>query len=108
MMKSTITILASTALAESGESGSVDVSGIDELSVYLDISAASGTEPTIDVVIQDSPDGTNWYDHTTFSQKTAVGKDAKRISNFGKFMRAKYTIAGTNPSFTAGIVAVGV
>ncbi len=107
MIKQNITIQSSATKTVSGQSSAIDVSSIDEMVVFLNVSAVSGTSPTLDVTIEDSPDGTNWYTHTSFTQATATTKEAKRISNFGKFVRINYTIGGTSPSFTFEVVAVG-
>jgi len=108
MIKNDSTIIKSAALLATGQSGAIDVSGLNEASIFLNVSVVAGTNPTIDVIIEDSPNGTDWYTLATFTQKTAAAKDSKRITNFAKFLRANYTIGGTeNPSFTTEILAVG-
>lgn len=83
---------------------------------YLNISAASGTTPTLDIKLQGKdPASGNWFDiqNASFAQKTAAGTDSllvypgavetanRRVSNvLPNDWRAVATIAGTSPSFT--------
>lgn len=86
-----------------GNSSSMNVGDANECIVFLHVSAVSGTTPTLDVSIQTSEDGTTWHDHNdgTFTQTTAVRTAAtKRLLGLGRFIRARWVIAGTSPSFT--------
>lgn len=69
----------------------------------LHITAASGTTPTLDVTVQDSANGsTGWATIGTFTQAITTG--AQQIAIAGtvrQYTRVVFTIAGTNPSFTA-------
>lgn len=108
MIKKLLTLFKSAEKTSSSQTGAIDVSDSDEMSIYLDVTVVSGTTPTLDVVIQDSPDGSKWYDKESFTQATGVTGEAKRITNFGKFVRVKYTIGGTDtPTFTFEVKAVG-
>lgn len=108
MIKQHLNLFKSAEVTETSQTAAIDVSGADELSVFLSVTAASGTSPTLDVVIQDSPDGLLWYDKESFTQATAVTSEAKRLTNFGKFVRVKYTIGGTDtPTFTFEVKATG-
>lgn len=93
-------ILPLGAKTVSGESQSVPVNDYVSATVFLDITAVSGTIPTLDVAVEYSPDNIRWFIHTAFSQKTTVGKATIAISGLGLYTRVKYTIAGTTPSFT--------
>lgn len=59
------TLLASADRTTSGNSGSLDLepeiveNALKALRVQLDVTAASGTGPTLDVVVEDSLDGSN-------------------------------------------------
>lgn len=89
--------------------------GSSKIGAALVVSAASGTNPTLDVVIQHSLDGTNWFDLMTFTQRTAAGSEYKVVSEtqgttvnvVGDRLRAKYTVGGTTPSFTFSVIACG-
>lgn len=66
----------------------------------LDVTAASGTSPTLDVVVEDSLDGTNWNTVGTFAQKTAAGREVIDVTSpFSDRLRVRWTIGGTTPSF---------
>lgn len=83
------------------------------IAVYLDITAASGTTPTLDVKIQCSPDNTTWFDPAStaanrdslaFAQKTTTGQDVKLIPNVAcRYIREYHTVGGTSPSFTYSV-----
>lgn len=97
-----VSFVESAARTASGDSGAVAGFG-DKVSLraQLNITAASGTAPTIDVVLEDTIDGTNWNVVGTFAQKTAAGREVINITlPFSDRLRARWTVAGTTPSFT--------
>lgn len=69
----------------------------------LDITAASGTTPTLDVTIETSEDKTTWTSVGTFTQATAAGKQRKVFVGLDRYVRAVETVGGTGPSFTRTI-----
>ncbi|HPP12919.1 MAG TPA: hypothetical protein PKW42_09325 [bacterium] len=101
-----ITFLPSAARNTSGQSGSFGLYDMDEILVFLNVSAVSGASSTLDVKVQtQGPDGV-WYDLQSFTQKTAAGQEAKAITVFGETLRIAYTIGGSSPSFTFSVTAV--
>ena len=75
-----------------------------EAAIYLNMVATSGTVPTLDVVIEDSPDGGTWYFVGQFARMTtSVSSAALRYNTnfytFGRYIRARLVIGGTSPSF---------
>lgn len=83
-----------------------------KLAAQLAITAASGTNPTLDVVIQHSIDGgTTWHDLITFAQQTGTATlfadyaevEASTAQVYGDKLRAKWTVGGTTPSFTFSV-----
>ncbi|MEW5820327.1 MAG: hypothetical protein AB1782_09065 [Cyanobacteriota bacterium] len=104
--KGIITFLSSASRTSSGNSGNgVYVGENAESVIYLDVTAASGTSPTLDVSIQDTIDGTNWDTVASFTQATSTGREVKRINNYSRYMRISYTIGGTDPDFTFSVSA---
>lgn len=100
------TVAASAARTSSGSALLGPVENFDEAHLILDVTAASGTAPTLDVAFQVSLDGgTTWLTHTSFTQKTTTGNELKQVTNIGILGRLSWTIAGTNPSFTFSIMA---
>ena len=90
-----------------GAGSAIDVRDMARLVVYLFVTAVTGTSPTLDVVVQDSPDGTTWTNLASFTQVTATGEQAARpVTPFGNYIRVAWTIAGTSPSFTFSCPAV--
>ena len=99
-------LLASGARTVSGEGSSLDLGNTRELIVTLDVSTASGTSPTLDVKLQHSPDGSLWSDlGTAFAQKTGVAREVKVFTQYHRYVKVVYTIAGTTPSFTFSVKA---
>lgn len=115
MLKSqtvTTTINASTgaAVTATQTSAKINAGGYSTAKAYLNVTAASGTTPSMTVKFQDSPDGTIWTDVATgaFSAVTTTGASSLVLSNVGPFLRAVETITGTTPSFTFDLKVAGV
>jgi hypothetical protein len=74
-----------------------------ELIAFLTETSHAGTNPTLDVSFDISPDGRNWMaSGDAFAQVTTADTTIlKRITaNFGDWMRVKVVIGGTNsPTF---------
>jgi len=103
---STVTLLASAARTATVTGTAVGgLSAARSLVLQLNVTAASGTSPTLDVVVQDTVDGTNWNTIATFVQATAVTREVIRVTSaFTDQLRVVGTIGGTNPSFTFGVL----
>lgn len=101
-----VTFLPSAARTESGNSGEFNLYDHDEALVFLDVTAASGTDPTLDVKVQTKDPNGKWYDLVSFTQKTDVGQEAKAVTVYGETLRIAYTIGGTEPSFTFAVTAI--
>lgn len=98
-------ISASSAKIVTGVSaGAIGFAAANNLVIQLEITASSGTIPTLDLIIQDTVDGTNWFTIATFTQKVTTGVFAERVSTaFTDQIRASWTITGTTPSFTFSV-----
>jgi hypothetical protein len=96
---------ASAARTVSGASGLQD--GFEVASVIraqLDVTAASGTTPTLNVVLEDTLDGVNWNTIGTFAQRAAAGREVVSVTTpFTDRLRARWTVGGTTPSFTFSV-----
>ncbi len=100
--------LASAARTANGNQAiGGDMGSADTLRVQLNVTAASGTTPTLDVVVEDTlDDGTNWNVIGTFAQKVAAGREVINITiPFSGTARVRWTVGGTTPSFTFAIDA---
>ena len=99
---STVTLLASAARTATASAAAVSgFAAANNLVLQLNVTAASGTLPTLDVVVQDTVDGTNYSTIATFTQATGVTREVIRLATpFTDTLRIVYTIGGTLPSFT--------
>lgn len=98
--------LSSAALTTNNTSVTITPSnntGSSEFNVI--VTAVSGTNPTLDVVVQESDDtGTNWYDIYQFPRITATGQyRSPLIPLVGNRYRYVRTVGGTSPSFTHAV-----
>jgi hypothetical protein len=98
------------------------------IALHLDITAASGTSPTLNLYFQNAqPNETDFYDIISFTQKTGTGDRNASFVNGGNqefaptdasltagtfistllapYTRLKWVIGGTNPSFTFSVSA---
>lgn len=88
------------------------------LYVVVSVTAATGTTPTMTVVIEGSEDGTNWFTlGTVGANGYAAGTTATAPSNFTaaatvraafpamQYVRSRSVIGGTTPSFTYSVTA---
>jgi hypothetical protein len=98
-------ILESLARTVNGNSGNVQAYGGELIRGQLNVTAASGTTPTLNVLVEDTLDGGATYNTIgTFAQKTAAGREVINITvPFSETLRVSWTIAGTNPSFTFSV-----
>lgn len=96
-------ILTSAARTATAQSNAFSVGGNDELAVLVDVTAVSGTSPSMTVNVEWSHDNVNWFSADPVDQFTAITAAAKKVKLFsvkGLYARLNYTITGTTPSFT--------
>lgn len=127
MTNRTVTVASSAARTTTGNSGAL-IAPTRKVGEYrgavftLDITAASGTTPTLDVKVQRFDVVSGQYvdlPSAAFAQKTATGTDDvtiypgiaetanRSVSDvIGEVYRVVWTIGGTTPSFTFSIGAV--
>lgn len=98
-------MVASAARTTSAVSSAVvGYGGARLLRAQVDVTAVSGTTPSLTVLLEDTIDGTNYYTIGTFAAKTAVGREAISITTpFTDTVRASWAITGTTPSFTFSV-----
>jgi hypothetical protein len=117
MQKTTTPISSIRKVADGASTGAgttnsnkINAGGYGTAKAFLNITAASGTSPTLDIKFQDSYDGTNWVDVASgaFAQKTAANYSSLVLTNVGPYLRAVQTRGGTSPSFTYDLYVAGV
>lgn len=118
-MSREITLFSSAARTASANSGlvrQVEMDAYRGVWLYLDVTAASGTTPTLDIIIARYDPASNVYiaiPGAVFTQKTGVVTDELTIyptmtaaandivrEHIGEHFRAQATIGGVSPSFT--------
>lgn len=101
------TLVPSAARTASGDTGTLNGWGVpNSARVQLEVTAAAGTSPTLDVVVEDTLDGANWNVVGTFAQKVGTGREVINLSTpFADRLRVRWTVAGTSPSFTFAVIS---
>jgi len=96
--------IVSAALITSTTTAAITVAGIS-YSVNIPVTAVTGTNPTLDVTIQESDDtATNWFNVYSFPRITATGIYRSPVIPLkGNRIRYVQTVAGTTPSFTRSL-----
>lgn len=124
----TVTLFPSAALTATANGNAVNtatgnrpitgvVDGVAKAAtILIDVTAASGTTPTLDISIQGRADSaSNWItlapltgmSSAAFTQITAATTQTRRIEGpLPRQLRAVATIGGTTPSFTFSVKAV--
>jgi hypothetical protein len=98
---------ASTALTATGNTGTIAADFGASISALVNVTAVSGTTPTMDIALQESFDnGTTWQDIYHLPRITAISTVAVPAQLIGGRRRWAYTIAGTTPSFTTTITTM--
>lgn len=105
------TLVASAARTATGSSAAIPVgAGAASLEVELEITAVSGTSPTMVLGVSWSVDGTNFGTNDgaadVFASVTAVGNVVKSIPVRAPYMQLTWTLGGTTPSFTFSVLDV--
>ena len=98
-----VTLAPSGARTASGQGSTVPTGDLDPARLTLDVTAASGTTPSLTVNVQHSSDGATWVTHSSFAAKTATGTERKVFAGLDRYVRASWTITGTTPSFTFSV-----
>lgn len=104
--KKEITLAASAARTATGNGTlEVDAHEYKQGAFYLDITAAGGTSPTLDVKVQTKdPVSGAWFDLVSFTQANAASKERKTVTGLlGNKLRVTWTIGGTSPTFTFSV-----
>ena len=104
----TLVLVDEAARATSGDSGAITGLGAvpAPLKVQLHVTEVSSVDftrreetPTLTVVIEETPDGTNWNEIGKFRAMTAVGSDSISLSDpLAETIRVRWTITGISPS----------
>lgn len=83
----------------------IDGTARNGVDVRLHVPSVTGTSPTLDVIIQDSPDASVWSNRLTFAQVIAAGEYRQKLVTKQKYVRMNIVQGGTTPAF--GVVECG-
>lgn len=105
---------AAAAQTTSGDSGDLDISLIESIALDINITAVSGSSPTLQFFVdRKGADGiyySIWQSpvlSTTGQASTTIGAFCVVDQSLGALVRIRWTIAGTSPSFTFSISILG-
>lgn len=103
-----LTILSQAVRSTSGLSDEFEVGDYKEATFFLNVTAVSGTDVTLDVVIETKdPVSGEWFEITRFNQVTETAKEHISVTGgLGSVIRAVYSITGGGASFTFSLGAV--
>lgn len=107
-----VTVLASGAVTATGQSTGIDVGGAATLRAQVQVTAVSGTTPSITVTIQTSHDNGSTDAWRTagaaYTALTAVGNSPYQCFVVDRYVRVSYVVSGTTPSLTVDVVGEAV
>jgi hypothetical protein len=106
------TVVASAARTTTGQSSAVTPGGVapsgpsDTVALAVDVTAASGTTPSMTVSVEWSFDGTAFFVSDVADAFVAITTTKKTVKLFdvkAPMYRVVWTITGTTPSFTFSV-----
>lgn len=105
---------ASAAATTSGNSGDLAVDSFSELALDINITAVSGTTPTIQFIMERKGNDNNYYQiyassslNSAQAVSTSLGAGMATSVSFGTTARLRWVIGGTTPSFTFSVSLIG-
>src|SRR5579862_2105522 len=102
-----ITLHPSATETTSGNTASFGTGNMALCGMFVNITAASGTLPSITITLQHSPDGTVWYNvgniSVTSSGTATVSSAPPALGLLAEYSRCAWTVSGANPSFTFSV-----
>lgn len=88
----------------SGSGGAAVSAHRTDARLTLDVTAVSGTSPTMTVTVETAGDGVTWSAVGTFTAVTATGTQRKTFFGLDQYVRVSWTVGGTTPSFTFSVI----
>ncbi len=102
---STVTDIALLAITTTQTSANITTNNSANMAFQVSVTATSGVGQFMDVVVQETFDGTNYFDIYHFPRITAIGQyQSPQIRISGSGIRYVRTVGGTTPSFTNIVV----
>lgn len=106
-----VTLESAEVISAAWTGTQINVENYTEASVYIQVTAQSGSSPTLDLNVETSPDNSTWYHHTDVPQIATVSTTyyapVVALTNIGEYLRMQSPLpGGTTPSFTVTIIIV--
>jgi hypothetical protein len=96
--------IASAAITTSQTSGNIVTTNQQNFAFQVSVSAISGLNAAMDVIVQETFDGTTYYDIYHFPRITAIGQyRSPQIRATGTGIRYIRNVSGTTPSITNAV-----
>lgn len=90
-----------STITANGQTAWFDASDISTVIATLTVGGATGTTPTLDVVLETSDAASgNVVTVGSFTQRTGAGTQRKVFNGIDAQYRFRWTVGGTTPSFT--------
>ncbi|MBK8994629.1 MAG: hypothetical protein IPM35_02610 [Myxococcales bacterium] len=89
--------------------GIIEADRFAALRLDLEVTMATGTDPTLDVTLEHGPTAAGpWTALDAFTQATAEGSERLVVGPCDRFVRAVAAIGGTGPAFRLSLTGEGV
>lgn len=101
-----ISLIDLAALTSTGNGGTIDQTAATSNGAvgHLHITAASGTTPQIDMIVEHSTNGSDWSTLLSFASASTITSEVVSVTGtVNRYVRASYTVSGTTPSFTSQV-----
>jgi hypothetical protein len=95
-----VVLAPSSVRTAAGSGPSVDTGERSTLRLTLNVTAASGTSPSLTATIEHSADGSTWRPHSSFAAATAVATERKTFGGIDRYVRVTWTLTGTSFTFS--------
>ena len=98
----------SSAESASGNSSSMAIGNLVAGTLFVNVTAKSGTLPTLAVKVQHSPNDSDWYDVSGLTTNAlnsvlATSVAPNTLMPLADYVRVAWTIGGVGPSFTFSV-----
>lgn len=104
-----VTVAASAERSTSGVGPAVDLGAhVDTLRLTLDVTAWAGTSPSLGVVVETSAEGEAWRAVRAFAPVAGAAAERLVFQPVRRYVRARWTIAGTGVTFTFSVTGEGL
>jgi len=91
---------ASAAVTADGNGTSIETADRGCIRLLLDVTEVGGTTPQLLVVVETSHNDSDWRAVDSFDLKTAISSQRLSAGGLDRFVRVRWDVSGTDPSFT--------